>query len=160
MAYGVVRTDNMLGTIDGAYLVSLYCENAIENGNVVVVGALKTGEREVHAFTTPAANSAFDAIALVASEEVVKTNNAATLGQFRNEVGTIARGYRLHKHDVFSVSADAIEGTSIAVGFIVELQAKTKLKAVENATASTTTIGKVIAIETDGATTWYVVEVA
>lgn len=160
MAYGVVRTDNMLGTIDGAYLVSLYCENAIENGNVVAVGALKSGEREVRAFTTPTASTALENLALVASEEVIKTEKYTPLVDFINEAGTVARGYRFHKHDIFSVSADALEGSNIAVGFVVEAQAKTKLKAVETATSGSTTVGKVIAIEPDGAVTWYVVEVA
>ena len=71
MAHGVIRTDNMLGTDVGTHLVSFKyqpsdTDTAIDNGNVVVIGDLINGEREVHTATTPAANSALAKIAVVA----------------------------------------------------------------------------------------------
>jgi len=56
--YAVIRTDNMSGTehgydlVSGKYVVS-NAETAIENGCVVVVGALLTNEREVRSLSTP-----------------------------------------------------------------------------------------------------------
>ena len=53
MAYGIVRTDNMYGTDVRAALVSIRylgadgnTPTAIENGNVLKVGAHVAGERE------------------------------------------------------------------------------------------------------------------
>lgn len=159
-SYARVRTDNMSGTDVSKDLVSLKYKAsgafaAIENGNVVVVGDLLDGEREVREASTPASNTALSAIALVASEEVVKEKKYHTLADFRNEAGSIIRGYRLNHGDIFSVTKEALTGTA-AKNSVVELQAGTKLKVVATATTSTTTVGKVIALEGD----WIVIEVA
>lgn len=162
--YACVRTDNMSGTVNGKDLVSLKYEVSskeapIENGNIVVVGDLLTGEREVRKATAPTAAAALDTLALVASEEVVKTKQYNTLADFRNEAGDIIRGYRLNKHDIFSVTKEALnigESVTVAVGSIVEAMAGTKMNVVASLTSGSTKIGKIIAIE-DG---WYVIEVA
>lgn len=165
MAHGVVRTDNMLGTVSGAYLASVKylpsnTPTAIDNGNFVVVGDLMEGEREVHAASTPAADSAFDSLALIASEEVDSSKKYNAPADFQNAAGAICRGYRLHKHDCFSLTADCFTtaitptpGTSL-----LEAVASTKAALVNSLTASSTQIAKLIAIETQGATTWYVFE--
>lgn len=153
--YAIVRTDNMSGTVNGKDLVSLNFADAIENGNVVLIGGYADGEREVRTATVPAADSNLSDIALVASEEVVNSKNYNGLSDFINEKGDIIRGYRLTSKDIFSVSKEALDGDA-EVGHVVELQAKTKLKVVASATASTTTVGKVIAIEGE----WIVIEVA
>lgn len=163
MAYGRVRTDNMSGTTNGKELVSFKyqpsaTDTAIENGNVVVIGNLITGEREVHTATTPAANTALGLIALVASEEIVKDEKRNTLGEFRNEAGSICRGYYLTSHDLFSVTADAVDieaDYTVVKGGIVELQAGTKLSIVSSLTANSTKVGTIEDIEGD----WYVIRV-
>ena len=163
MAYGVVRTDNMYGTDVRAGLVSLKyfvstTATAIENGNVVTLNGLISGEREVFKAVAPAANTPLNEVVLVASPEVMYDEHKHNLDEFVNEAGAIARGYRLHKGDIFSVTADALSAASdITVGDIVELQAGTKLKVVGSATASTTTVGKVIAIDNVGRYTYYVI---
>ena len=59
MAYGMFRSDNLEGTHDGKYLVSLLVKTSdLDNGNVVKFGALKSGEREVRDYSTPAVNDA------------------------------------------------------------------------------------------------------
>lgn len=171
MAYGVVRTDNMFGTDVRAGLVSIKyivtsgsgssatkTETAIENGNVLKVGALMEGEREVFEGSAPAADTALSEVVLVASPEIMYDEHKHKLSDFINEAGTIARGYRLHKGDIFSVTAEALSAASkIAVGNIVELQADTKLKVVASATSGSTTIGKIIAIENAGFYTYYAI---
>lgn len=157
-----VRTDNMSGTVLGKDLVSAKykvstTETAIENGNIVVIGGLLDGEREVRLASTPAVNSAFDTLALVASEEIVKDKQYNSLGDFENKAGDIIRCYRLRKGDIFSVTAEALSGTlTNAVGKIVEAQADTKMKVVASLTEGSTQIGKIIAVEGN----WYVIEVA
>lgn len=171
MAYGVVRTDNMYGTGVRTGLVSIKyivtsgsgssatkTETAIENGNVLKVGALMKGEREVFEGSAPAADTALSEVVLVASSEDMYDEHKHKLSDFINEAGTIALGYRLHKGDIFSVTAEALSAASdIAVGDIVELQAGTKLKVVASATSGSTTVGKIIAIENAGFYTYYAI---
>jgi len=155
MAYAIVRTDLMSGTTDPALLVSVKyrpsgTDTAIENGNVVLVGALISGEREVYAAATPAANSPLSSIAIIATPEVMVDERKKNLNEFRNEAGEISRGYYTNSRNVFSVTAEAvtpIDATAPAVGQLVELQAGTKLKLVATATAGSTQVGTVIAIE-------------
>lgn len=154
MAYAIVRTDLMSGTKQPADLVSIKyqvssVDTAIENGNVALVGALGTGEREVYLASAPAVDSALEDVVLVATPELNYDERLKNLNQFRNEAGEIARGYRLRSGNVFSVTAEALTATTPAVGNIVELQADTKLKVVSSLTSGSTKVGTVIAIEGD-----------
>ena len=165
MAHGVVRTDLLAGTDVRSELVSVRYQPSdvmtdIDNGNVVLLGALETGSRTVYKGATPAADSAIGDIALVASPEVIYNEHIHGLENYYNEAGKISRGYRLHEHDIFSVTGDALSAAATPkVGDTVELQADTKLKVVGSATASTTTVGKIIDINVVGNLTFYVVEV-
>lgn len=169
MAHGIVRTDNMQGTHDGANLVSVRyapsnVKTAIDNGNFVVVGNLETGEREVRVGTTPAANTPLKNLALIASEEVDNTKKYDTLADFQNKAGAICRGYRPETNHIFSLTADAFEigdGVTPTVGTsVLEAQAKTKAKLTASLTSGSTKIADLIAIETQGTVTWYVFQVA
>lgn len=160
MAYAKVRTDNLTGTVFGGDLVSVKYQpsskdTAIENGNFVKVGALISGEREVHTGSTPAANTALSDIVLIASPEVDKTVSGNTLGEFKNRAGDILRGYKLVR-GYFSVTKEALDAAAIEVGDIVELQAGTKGKVVKSLTENSTKIGTVEAIEGE----WIVIKIA
>jgi len=177
MSYGVVRTDNMYGTDVRAGLVSIKyivtsgsgttespyvdTETAIENGNVLKVGALMDGEREIHKGTAPAANDSIDDIVLIATPEVMYDERKHNLDEFINEAGKPCRGYRLHKWDIFSVTKDALDGAAEpAVGDIVELKAGTKLNVVAagtGATSGSTVVGKIIAVDVVGRYTYYAI---
>lgn len=154
--YGCVRTDNMSGTTLGKNLVSgkMVPDAEIENGNIVKVGDLMEGEREVRKLEIPASNTALRDLAVVASEEVVSSRTYNTLDEFVNEAGAIVRCYRLIAGDLFSVTAEALDGEG-AVGKYVEAQTGTKMKVVD-AQGENTCIGKIIAVEGE----WYVIEVA
>lgn len=155
-----IRTDNMSGTVEGKNLVSLKYEGAIENGNVLAIGAFIEGEREVRTGTAPQKNTPLRDLAVIATPEVIKSKTYHSLGEYINEEGTILRGYRLTPRDYFSVTKEAFdEGASaqLKVGGIVEVKAgSTKLNAVASATEETTTIGKIVLVEDE----WYVIEVA
>ena len=173
MSYGVVRTDNMYATdVRGGGLVSIKyivttgsgneevkTETAIENGNVLKIGDLMEGEREVLEGSAPAANTPLGDICLVATPELMCDERKHGLDKFINEAGRICRGYRLHHADTFSVTADALATSlsEIEVGNIVELQAGTKMKVVASATSGSTTVGKIIAIEPAGSYLFYVI---
>ncbi len=157
--YGKVRLDLMHGTSNPADLASVKyqvsgTDTAIENGNVVVVGGLITGEREVYAATAPTATSAKGTIALIATPELIYDQSThKNVNEFRNEAGEIARAYRLVTGDVFAITIEAVAGradiASVVVGDIVELKAGTKLNVVATLTSDSTQIGTVIAKEGD-----------
>ena len=99
MAYAVVRLDNMAGTYDPTKQRSAYFYDssddpaAIENGNVVALGALVTGKREIFAASTPAASSAIGTIGLVASVEKLYDKREKNLDEYTNAAGVALRVY-------------------------------------------------------------------
>ena len=148
--YGVVRTDNMTGTDVRSELVSVKYMGAnkktateIENGSVLKASELADGEREVFI-----------------GEQVSKDTPIREV-EFINVAGKACRGYRLHSGNIFSLTKEALTGlASPAKGNVVELADKaTKLNVVAAATASTTTVGKIIDVEIAGRYTYYVIKV-
>jgi len=168
MAHGVVRTDLMIGTrveaclhhvkymVDGANNTST--PTAIDNGNVLKLSGMLS--REVWKGVTPAANTSVENLVLVATPELIYDERVHNIDEFFNEAGDVLRCYTLHRHDIFSVTADALDAAAeIAVGDIVEAQASTKLKVVKSATNGSAKVGKVVAIETKGRYTYYVIQI-
>lgn len=160
--YAVVRTDNMTGSDVRSQLVSVKhmgadgnTPTAIENGNVLALAGLMSGEREIFVGEVPAADADLNTIVLVASPEVLYDERDRNLSDFINEAGKPARGYRLHSGDIFSVTEKALSGTP-TVGGNVTLDAATKLAAGGSGTAVGTIIGKEVA----GPLTFFVIEVA
>jgi hypothetical protein len=155
MAYGVIRTDRLHGSDNSADLVSVRYSPAgtdtiIENGNVVLLGALETTNREVYVGATPARDSALSLIAIMAAPEIVADERLKSLADFRNVAGVPARGYMLRSGDIFSVTTESlteISGTAPAIGQIVELVAGIKLQLVASLTAGSTKVGTIIQIE-------------
>lgn len=167
MSYAVVRTDAMAATDVRGQLVSVKymgadgaTPTAIENGNVLKIGALMTGEREIYIGGAVAANDKIDDIVLIASPEVVYDERKRNLDDFVNEAGKACRGYHIHSGDTFSVTAEALSGTGTpAVGNIVELAAGTKLAFATSATTSSTKVGRIIAVDVVGRYTYYAIKV-
>ena len=167
MAYAVVRTDAMAGTDVRGQLVSVKYmgadgapPTAIENGNVLKIGALMTGEREIYIGGAVAANDKIDDVVLIASPEVVYDERKRNLDDFVNEAGKACRGYHIHSGDTFSVTAEALSGTGTpAVGNIVELAAGTKLAFAASATTGSTKVGRIIAVDVVGRYTYYAIKV-
>ena len=161
--YAVVRTDRMEGTDDRNSLVSIKyivndVETAIENGNVLKRGALIDGEREIFAGAAVAAADSLDDVVLVCSPELMYDERKRNLDDFINEAGRPARAYHLRKGDIFSVTKEALAGKAApAVGDVVELAAGTKLNVAASATANSTQVGKIIAIDVVGRYTYYVI---
>lgn len=159
----VVRTDKMFATDNRAGLVSVRYQpgdsmTAIDNGNVVKLGTLEDGSREVYKGVTPTAGDNIKDIVLIASPEVMYDEHKRNLDEFQNAAGDIARGYHLHTNDIFSVTKEALVGATPTVGSVVELTAGTKLNVVSSATG--TEIGKIIDINIVGRYTYYVIQVA
>lgn len=167
--HGVFRSDLMSGTDVAADLVSVKymgsgtTETAIDNGCVVKLDGLITGEREIWKGVTPAKNDALADIAIIGSEEVMYDERKKNLEEFENEAGVVARGYIPRSRNIFSVTKDALnigDGVTPAVGYIVELMAGVKLNVVSSLTSGATKVGTIIAIETAGRYTYYVIKIA
>lgn len=169
MAHGVVRTDKLWGTDVRAGLVSVAIteNNGIDNGCVAILGGLAAKgadgvEREVYSITKPTGSDDFDAVVLIATPEVDADPRAYAFNAHFNQKGDIARAYRLHKGDIFSVTEDALSAadfSAVAVDDVVELKADYKLNVVASATSGSTVVGKIISIEVAGGDTFYVIEV-
>ena len=156
--HAMIRTDNLAGTVHGKYLVSIRMTENLDNGCIVVPGAYEAGAREVRTYTAPEADTPVGKIAILASEEVNKEVTYDTVGGFYNKEGAIARGYIFEHGDIFSVTAEAFEEAP-EVGNTIEVKAGSYKLATAKTTTGATVIGECIAIELDGATTWYVVRV-
>jgi hypothetical protein len=168
MAYGIFRSDNMSGTDVGKDLVSVKymgagsTATAIENGNVVLLDGLVSGERELWKGVTPAADSVLADVVVIAAPEVLVNEHEHNLDEFINAAGAYIRGYRLTSKSTFSVTADALNigsGVTPAVGYVVELMAAVTLNVVASLTGGSTKVGEITAIETVGSYTYYVIEV-
>lgn len=167
--HGVFRSDLMSGTDVAADLVSVKymgadgnTETAIDNGCVVKLNGLMDGEREVWKGVTPAADTPLSDIAIIGSVEVMYDERKKNLDEFENEKGVISRGYIPRSRNIFSVTSDSLNiatGVTPAVGYAVELMAGVKLNIVETATTGSTQVGKIIAIETAGRYTYYVIRI-
>lgn len=146
--YCVVTREKMTSEWDGSKRLSVKyrpsgVDAAIENGNLVVVGDLIDGEREVYAASTPAVDTVIGKIALITTPEVVADERKKNISDFRNEAGDVCTADRLFSGDIFSLTAEGFEGTP-EKGKLVELQAGTKLKVVATITSGSTAVGKII----------------
>lgn len=146
--YAVVTRERMTTEWNGSKRLSAKylpsdVEAAIENGNVVKLEGLVTGEREIYKAVTPAVDTELKAIGLVTTPEVVADERKKNLEDFRNEAGEEITVDKLFSGDVFSITAEGFAGTP-AVGDIVEVQAGVKLKAVKTLTSGSTQIGTII----------------
>lgn len=150
--HAVYNSDNVSATTDGSLIVSMKymgsgsAATAIDNGNIVLVGELMAGEKQIHKATTPAANSPRAQLAIVTTVEEDKKavlKSDTNLEKYTNEAGKTLRGFRFHTGDTFSVSAEALDGTP-KKGDAVEVQAGTKMKVVKTTTAASTQIGKIV----------------
>ena len=165
--YGVVRTDSLSGTTDRSELVSVKymgangtTPTAIENGSVLKAVKLADNEREVFVGENVAANTPITDIVLVAAPEVPYDERIRNFDEIINDAGKAVRGYRLPHGNIFSVTKEALVGEATPKkGNIVELAAGTKISVAETATASSTVVGKIIAIEQAGRYTYYVIKV-
>lgn len=166
--YAVIRTDLMAGTQLAPYLASVRyfndegVEAEIENGSVIKLEGLMDGERELYKGVNPAADTALEDIVIVATPEVMYDERKKNLDEFINEKGTNVRGYRMHKHDVFGITAKGLniaEGAEPQVGWVAELMAGNKMNLVASATSGSTKVGELIAIEQAGRYTYHVIKV-
>jgi hypothetical protein len=152
---GVVRLDKVKSVYHGN-IFSVVHNAQLDNGSVVNVGALKSGERELYQVAVPTAGAG--ALALIAAPEVVVDEQFISnqaLENFTTPANKPVRAYELAKGDIFSVSYDML--TALAGGVpvknnLVVAQAGLKLKEVASVTTEAF-VGKIIDLEQIGVST-------
>lgn len=159
--HAVVRTDKMAGTDVRSFLASVKylgvdgkTETEIDNGNIVELGDLISGEREVYAAKAPTESFDMGTMGLVANPEVMYEEGKRDLADYYNEAGKIIRVYKLYPGDIFSVTEEAFDGKVEKGAFVDTKAGSTKLVSDENGPF------KVIDIENVGKYKYYVIQVA
>lgn len=150
--HAVVRLDNMSGTKDGSLLksVKVYKSDAavaIDNAQLVVLGDREG--REVYKATAPVAASKVSDLVLIASEELFYDETSTHyLTEWKNEAGSICRGYKLHNGDIFSATAEAFNKAPTVGKFVGFAADDTKIQV--QAAADDKTFGKIASSEKVG----------
>lgn len=155
MANAIIRLDNVAATKDGTLLKSVKLSSELQNGSVVAIGGLATGEREIHSATTPTVSTTYYGI--LCTPELMY-DEKKQMDEFINVVDKPARAFIPTKGDIFSATVEAFDATP-TVGKLIELAAANTLKVVTTATSGSTQVGKVIGIDVYGTKTFYAVEV-
>ena len=155
MANAIIRLDNVAATKDGTLLKSVKLSSELQNGSVVAIGGLVTGEREIHSTTTPAVDTTYYGI--LCTPELMY-DEKKQMDEFTNVVGKPERAFIPTKGDIFSATVEAFDATP-TVGKLIELAAANTMKVVTTATSGSTQVGKVIGIDVYGTKTFYAVEV-
>jgi hypothetical protein len=114
MAYGIVRTDSVKATKagnikSGRYIVTT-TETAIDNGCIVKLDSLITGERDLWKCVAPGGVTTSNCY-LVASPEIIydeSTKSGQALDKFQNAAGANITLIPLEVGDTFSISDDCI----------------------------------------------------
>lgn len=160
MAYTVIRTDLMSGTIQSADLVSLRFYDSsnpanVENGVIVKLEGYEDGEREVMKAVAASSTDDLNDCAVVAGVEVMYDERKRNLDEYINEAGQIVRGYILRSRNMFSVTKEGFEGGTApdSVGKTVGIGANGKIK------SGGTGLGTCVAIETAGRYTYYTIKI-
>lgn len=162
MAYTVIRTDLLSGTDVAADLVSLRVYDtsdnpiAVENGTIVELKGYEDGQREVMKAVLATAKSDVADCAIVASEEVMYDERKKNLDEFVNEAGAICRGYIPRSRNMYSITKEGFVGGTAPTA----VDAKVGLGAGGKLDTAATGYGKVVAIETAGRYTYYVIKIA
>lgn len=159
MAYGVVRTDAIKATKSGNIKSGRFYgatgPAAIENGNIVKLDSLISGNRELWKVVAPGGITAKN-LYLVATPEVIydeTLKSSGALDQFRNKAGENITLIPLEVGDTFAISDDCItpindDDDIPEVGNLVEVSS-TGTKWLETTTLTSTVVfyGKIIARE-------------
>lgn len=121
----VVRLDNMAATkvpslIKSAKYMESDVATAIENGELVTVGALVDGEREIHKATAPVGGDTN--IGIVCTPELLYNQNGVAdgdLANYTNEANAVIRVMILQKGDIFSIAGESTSADKDVDGEVV-----------------------------------------
>lgn len=121
----VVRLDNMAATkvpslIKSAKYMESDVATAIENGELVTIGALVDGEREIHEATAPVSGDTN--IGIVCTPELLYNQNGVAdgdLANYTNKADAVIRVMILQKGDIFSIAGESTSADKDVDGEVV-----------------------------------------
>ena len=147
----VFIAERMASTKDGALLRSLQKTEAIENGLLVVKGALVSGERDLSVAGDVAALT--DEVYIVDGVELIYDESTAQgLDDFTNAADKPFRGRKAPKGDVFSISVAACTpiAATLVVGNTLETPATGNkwFEVTGGASATASIVAKIVALWT------------
>lgn len=153
----VVRLDNLKSQYQG-HIFSVKAPEALQNGQVGIVGDLLDGEREVRQLVKPATANLDKGLALIANPAIVYDESRSTSALEKNYTiaqDEVVRAYELHEKDIFSVSKDGIDligAEPVKGNYVVAQNASFKLKEVATVTGTEGFVGKIVRKDTIGTT--------
>ena len=163
MAHAIVRLDNCSAQYNGAlvksvkYFVGDTATN-LDNGNVIALSGLMAGEREIYKAIAPA--TATRNVLLACGVELMYDESTYHgLGDYQNEAGKPFRAIELQTGDTFSATAEAFDTTPAKGNYVTVAAGSTKMT-IKTSVTTETVLGTIVAIETVGSDTYYVVSVA
>ena len=117
--YAVITREAMASEYDGTKRKSAKYYNSdapseIENGMVVKIAGTIPGEREVLKVVAPTGSEDVADLWIVTTPEVVADERKKNLSDFVNEAGQIITIDKLMPNDIFSLTAEGLDGTAVA----------------------------------------------
>jgi len=162
MAHTIIRLDNVAAQYNSALIKSVKyfvgtTATVIDNGNIVALSGLISGEREIYKVIAPTATSK---ILLTCGVELMYDESTYHgLGDYTNLAGVPFRAIALQTGDTFSITVDGLDTTPVVGNYVTVSAGSTEM--VVKATVTTEqVVGTVVAIETVGTDTYYVINVA
>lgn len=163
--HAIVMKSNMSATGDGSLIKSAKyyttvsnVETEIDNGNLVELGTVISGEREILKATTPTSTTTIASLGLVCTPELIYDESVKHgLEDYYNEAGKILTIFRFHSGDVFGVTKEAfVDSTAPTAGASITFSGTKFTTAGEDDTV----IGKVRCIDMYDSDTYYIIDVA
>lgn len=152
----IVETSKVKATKVGHMYSLKDTEKNMDNGELVLVGDLIQGEREIYGVKTPAL--ADKGVVLINTPALIYEQYTTLQGaeyNFYNGAGEVARGMELTKDDVYGVSIEAVtpidEEDGIVVNNYVVNDGNRKLKEVASLTGDEGFVGQILFTRTFGA---------
>ena len=163
MAYTIFIKENMAGEVSptklkaGKYLPS-GTATAIENGGIVQIGGLISGQRELHTLTNPTTSLTLNQVGIVFNPEIILDKSTTyNLDEFRNLAGDVLRVYLFDKGCQFALTVEGFTATP-TVGQYACVGSTTKIVPADTE-GTGATIGIIRDIFTLGNKTFYSIEV-
>ncbi len=124
-----VTLNAMMGNQVDTCVISVQNTVAMDNGSLVVLGAVNTGNPDVRNVTT-AVDVTVDEVVLVHAPEIIEVNGLRVpltdVTQFTNPANRPCRAYRLKVGDRITITDDGITGTTVANQYVVPVNGAMK----------------------------------
>lgn len=148
MAKAIVNLDYLKSVYVGR-IFNVMADFEIEQGNLVAIGDLVDGEREIYD-AAAVTDATAEKVALIASDEVNYDPRKAMWEDFTNEANYPAKAYELNENDEFTISEDGFTGTPEVGKYLITDNGSLKGVIADDLTDGTAFAAKIIKLTTLG----------